>query len=103
MLPRVERVGAEYSNFDVKKGEWKGFLESGEKKIQTCSNKDCAQMLQIAGDQKMRRGLRYGSRGCAAGSTRSASALGLKIARDRLKQVAVETVGEKLAPEAHEG
>src|SRR5580704_6273032 len=32
-----------------------------------------------------------------------ASALGLKIARDRLKQVAVETVREKLAPEAHEG
>jgi hypothetical protein len=47
MLPRAERVGAEYSNFDVKKGEWKGFLESGEKKIQTCSNKDCAQMRRL--------------------------------------------------------
>jgi hypothetical protein len=32
-----------------------------------------------------------------------ASALGLKIARDRFKQVAVEPVRDKLAPEAHEG
>jgi hypothetical protein len=46
------RWSCEYSNFDVKKREWKGFLESGEKKIQPRSNTDCAQKLQIAGRSK---------------------------------------------------